>query len=673
MLSYRYWQQRFGGDRQVLSRTLRVNSKPYQIIGVLPREFRFQNENPAIVIPLQFDRAKTFVGNFSYQGLARLKPGVTLEQANADVARMLPMLGEKFPPPPGMSMKIFEEARIGPNLRLLKKDVIGDVDKVLWALMAAVGLVLLIACANVANLLLVRAEGRQQEIAIRSALGANWTTIARSLLGESLSLAALGGVLGVGVAYGALRLLLALGPGRLPRLAEISIDLPTLVFAVAISLLAGLVFGLIPVLKYATPNLSSALHSAGRGSSEGRERHRARNTLVVVQVALALVLLIGSGLMIRTFWALHNVHPGFTNPERILTARVYIPPADVPKAEDVTRLHHGMLQRVAALPGVERAALTTSITMDGNDNNDPIFAEDKTYTESQLPPLRRFKYISPGFFQAMGNRLAAGRDLTWTDTFETRPNVIISECLARELWGDPAKAVGKRIRSSPKSRWHEVVGVAADDRDDGVHRKATATVYWPLLLRDQWVPGVEARRSLIYTVRSARVGSPGFLREVQQAIWSLNPSLPIADVRTVAEIQRRSMARTSFTLAMLALAGFMALLLGVIGIYGVISYSVTRRTREIGIRIALGAANGRVQALFLREGLALTLIGVALGLAVSAGLTRLISSLLFGVTPLDPVTYVAVPLALAAAAALAAYVPARRATRIHPLDALRTE
>ncbi len=673
ILSYGYWQRRFGGDPGVMGRNLIIDGESRQVIGIMPQSFRFMDRDAALFLPMQRKRSEAFIGNFSFQAVARLKPGVTLAQANADVARMLPIMMRKFPPAPGISLKMFEAARIGPNLRRLKQDVIGDIEKVLWVLMATVGIVLFIACANVANLVLVRAEGRQQELAIRAALGAGWSRIARELLFESTVLGIAGGVLGVGLAYAALRLLVHLGPANLPRLEEISMDARVLLFAFAVALVAGFLFGLTPVFKYAGGQLGTALREGGRGLSEGRERHRARSVLVIVQVALALVLLISSGLMIRTLRAMQDVQPGFTGPDQILTLRVSIADAQIREPEKVARVYSDIVQKIAAMPGVSSVGLSNSITMDSNNDNDPIFAQDKSYTEGKLPVLRRFKFISPDFFKAMGNPLLAGRDLTWTDVFERRPVVLVSDNLARELWGGPAGALGKRVRESPKGTWREVVGVVGNERDDGVNQKAPTIVYWPMYIRDFWMFHDFVQRSQAFAIRTNRAASAGFVKDIRQAVWSVNPDLPIASVRTVAEIYDRSMARTSFMLVMLAIAAAMALLLGVVGIYGVISYSVSQRTREIGIRMALGAPVGTVRQMFVRYGLMLTGIGVAFGLAAALALTRLMSSLLFEVSPVDPVTYGAVSLVLIAAALLASYIPARRATVIDPVDALRAE
>ena len=673
MLTYGYWQRRFGGDSSALGRRIMIDGRAREVIGIMPADFRFLNRRPALILPFQFDRNQVFVGNFSFQAIARLKQGVTLAQGNADVARMLPLLPQKFPLAPGLTPKILEEARIGPSVRPLKQDVVGDIGNVLWVLMSTVGIVLFIACANVANLLLVRAEGRQQELAIRVALGASRSRVAGELLLESLTLALIGGMVGVGVAYAALRLLVVLAPVNLPRLDEISIDPRVLLFTIGISLVAGLLFGLVPVVRYAGPRVQGALRAGGRTFSDGRERHRMRSTLVVVQVALALVLLVGSGLMIRTFQALRHVQPGFTQPEQILTLRISIPNAQVPEPERVARMYNDILDRIAAIPGVESVGLSNSTTMDGSKSADPIFAEDRPTSEGQLPPIRRYKYLSPGYFQAMGNPVLAGRDFTWTDIHAMRPVTLVSENLAREYWGTPAAALGKRIRENPKGTWREIVGVVGNERDNGIDQEAPTIVYWPLLIKNFWSAPIEVRRTLAFAIRSKRTGADNFMKDISRAVWAVNSELPFANVRTVKEIYDRSMARSSFTLVMLALAAGMALLLGVVGIYGVISYTISQRVREIGIRMALGATQRRVRFLFVRHGVLLAGTGVVCGVAAAIPLTRMMSALLFEVSPLDPLTYCAVSVALVAAALLASYVPASRATRIEPIEALRAE
>jgi predicted permease len=674
ILTYGYWRHKFGGDPSAIGKTLIVDGKSQQIIGVMPQRFRFLDQDDlALFTPFQFERGKVFLGNFSYEALGRLKPGATLEQLNTDVARMLPIVRNTFPAPPGFSIKLFDDAHIGPNVRPLKRDVVGDAGSVLWVLMGSIGMVLLIACANVANLLLVRVEGRRQELALRAALGASWGRIAGELWLESLSLGFLSSLLGLGLAWGALRALVVIAPDGLPRVHDIGIDGPVLLFTVAISVFTSLLFGAIPVFKYAGAQLSTGIREGGRALSQSREQHRARSVLVAVQVALALVLLICSGLMIRTFRAMTKVDPGFTRAAEVQTFRISIPEAQVKENEPVLRMEEEVLRKAAAVPGVSSAAITTKIPMDGNGWHDPIFVEGRTYADGELPPLRAFKFVSPGFLSTMGTPLVAGRDFTWTDTYKKIPVALVSENIAREYWHDPAAALGKRIRVSTKDDWREIVGVVANMYDDGVSKPATTSAYWPLMLDNFESDTTRVSRDVAFVLRTSRAGSENLLAEVRQAVWSVNPNLPLANVHTLEYFLKRSMARTSFTLVMLGVAGAMALLLGVVGIYGVIAYSVSQRRREIGIRMALGAQQRALTNMFVRHGLFLTGIGVACGLVVAIILMRLMSTLLFQVNPTDPLTYAAVSAGLIATAFLASYLPSRRTSAVDPVEALRAE
>ncbi|BDC48434.1 hypothetical protein F183_A07500 [Bryobacterales bacterium F-183] len=672
VLSYGYWSRKFGASPSAIGQKLRVDGESYEIIGVLQQDFQFLDENPMIVRPLQLDRAKAMVGNFSYRGIARLKPGVTFAQANADAARILPLMPERFPMPPGFTKEMFVELKLKPKFQPLKNELVEGISTLLWVLMGTIGIVLFIACANVANLLLVRAEGRQQELAVRAALGASRMDLARELLAESITLGLAGGVLGLGVAWAALRLLVANAPSQLPRVREIGLDPVVILFALAVSLVAGVLFGLIPVFKYAGPRLGTTLREGGRTASAGRERHRARAVLVVAQVALAMILLVGAGLMIRTFQALSKVEPGFRDPSRVLTMAISLPETQV-KNERVIPVYREMVRRLQAIPGVESVALGQNIVMDGSSNNDPVFAEDKSYADGKMPPIRRFKFPGPGLFATMGNPVLAGREFTWTDLEQRAKVVLVSEGLAKELWGSAQAAVGKRIRENPKGTWREVVGVVGDEHDDGLATAPPKTVHWPLVIENIWDQPLEIKRWMSFVVRSSRVGQQSFADEMRNAIWSVEGQLPIARTRTLEQFQRRSMARTSFTMALLAIAGGMALLLGIIGIYGVISYSVSQRTKEIGIRSALGATSGSVRAMFLRHALMLAGIGVVAGFVGSVALTRWMESLLYGVSPLDAMTFGAVPVILLAAALAASYLPARRATQVDPMEALRAE
>jgi predicted permease len=677
VLSYGYWQRKFGGAPSVIGRSITVDGKPREIIGVLSQGFRFldQPDDTALFLPFQWDRNKTKLGNFSQNALARLKPGVTLEQAGTDMARLLPVVLRSFPAPEGFSSSMFEKARISPNLRPLKQDVVGNVGNVLWVLMGSIVLVLLVACANVANLLLVRVEGRRQELAIRSALGAGWGRIAGELLFESVVLGFAGSLLGLVLAYGGLRLLVAVAPTGLPRVQEIGIDIPVLLFTLGLSLFTSLLIGFIPVLKYAGATATSGLREGGRALSQSRERHRARKTLVVVQVALALVLLICSGLMIRTFRALMHVSPGFVASDAVQTFRFYIPETQIPDAqpERVVRMDEEILNKLAAIPGVSSVSFSTAVPMDGRSSADVVFAQDHVYGEGELPPIRRFKFVSPGFFATLGTQILAGRDLTWTDTYQKRPVAIISENFARQYWRDPQDALGKRIRPGNIDDWREIVGVVQDVHDDGVDKPAPSSVYWPVMMDHFEGEKQTLRRSLAFVMRSPRAGSRTFMNEVQERVWSVDAEVPLADVSTLGTLYTKSMARTSFTLVMLCVAGSMALLLGIVGIYGVISYAVSQRTREIGIRMALGAQRGALTAMFVRQGLLLTLIGAACGLVTAFVSMRLMSSLLFNVSPVDPITYVSITIGVVAVAYLACYLPSRRAATVEPMQALRTE
>jgi predicted permease len=674
ILMYGYWQHKFGGDRGIIGRILQVDGKPRQVIGVMPRDFHLPNmSEPALLLPFQRDRQKTFLGNFSYTLIARLKPGVSMEQASADVARMLPIVLRSFPAPPGFSLKMFEEANLRPFLKPLKAEVVGDVGSVLWVLMGSIGVVLLIACANVANLLLVRMEGRRQELAVRAALGARRSRIAAELLSESLILGFLASLAGLALASGALRLLVAFMPTNLPRMHEVGVDGAVLFFTLGLAVLTSLLFGSIPILKYAGPRLSTGLREGARGLSHSREQHRARSVLVVAQVALALVLLISSGLMARTFVALTKVEPGFSDPKQIQTFVLYIPKSRVPDDEQVTRTWEEILRKVAAVPGISSAALSTSLPMDGGANFDPVFAEDHAYKAGELAPIRRFKYISPGFLSTMGTPLVAGRDFIWTDVDNKTPVALVSENTARELWQSPANAVGKRVRVGQGDDWREVVGVVADVYDDGVNQDASKSAYWPLAVRNFEGEKLRVQRGMGFALRTPRAGSESLMNDVRQAVWSVDPNLPFSDVHSEEFYYRSSMVRTAFTLLMLGVAGSMALLLGTIGIYGVIAYSVSQRTREIGIRMALGAQRQELTGLFVRHGLTLATIGVLAGLIVAAFSTRMMTAILYKVSPLDWLTYSAVALGLLATAFLASYLPSRRAAGVNPVEALRAE
>jgi predicted permease len=656
MLTYGYWQRRFGGADNVVGQPLVIDGKATEVIGVLPASFKFLRTRPAIVLPMPLDvNAPRFI-SFGFQALARIKPGVTLAQANADVARMISLL------PP-----MFARLELRPNVRPLATDVIRDVGQILWILLAAVGVVLLIACANVANLFLVRAEGRHQELAVRAALGASRGRIARALLSESLVLAVAGGLLGVLLAQAAIGLLRTIAPAELPRVDDIGIDWMVLLFTMSVSVVSGALCGAVAMIRFGQPSIT-ALKEGGRSTSDAPGRRRAQHALVVGQIALALTLLIVSGLMIRTALAMRQVNPGFTRPEELQTFVLAIPATVISDPQQTVRTFEGVAEQLARVPGVTSVGLSSSITLDGEDNGNPAAIEEFPDPAGVMVKLRRFKSIGPGYFETMGNRLVAGRSLTWNDIYDQRPVVIISEPLAREYWGEPAKAIGKRLRGwSPQFPWREVVGVSGNERDDGLTQPPTQIVYWPMLNE------VYRWRTMAFAVRSTRVGTPGFMRELEQAVWSVNPDLPLATVQTVEDIQASAMTQTSFALVMLGIAASVALLIGMVGIYGAVAYSAAQRTREIGVRMALGAQTGDVRVMFLRHGLWLTVVGIAVGIGIALVLTRVMSAFLFGVGPTDPITYAAVSIVLAGMTLVATYLPARRAARVDPVVALRAE
>jgi putative ABC transport system permease protein len=654
ILTSGYWQRRFGGADDIVGRQVTIDGTATEIVGVLPSSFEFLSSHPAVLLPMPLDPGAPRRINFGFQARARLKPGVTLEQANADVARMISLL------PPG-----FEKLELRPNVTPLAGEVTDNVAEVLWILLAAVGVVLLIACGNVANLFLVRAEARHQELATRAALGASRGRLARTLLTESVVLALAGGVLGIAFASSSLALLRVVGPAQLPRLESVAVDPIVVLFAAAIAILSGVLFGLFAVARYGSPAVAM-LKSGSRSVSGSPERHRTRNALVIGQVALALTLLIVSGLMIRTLVAMLDVHPGFTLPKQVQTFVVAVPRNFMPDDDQAARTYQSIAERLRQVPGVTSVGLSASITMDGEDNGNSLEVEG--FPDVGLAgPLRRFKSVGPGYYETMGNPLVAGRAVDWNDIFERRPVVVVSETLAREHWQEPSAAIGKRVRCCGPPDWLEIVGVSGDERDDGLNRPPTAIVYWPMM--SQYYPW----RAMAFAVRSSRVGAPGFMSELEQAVWAVNPDLALASVQTLEEIQANSLAKTAFTLVMLGLAASVALLLGVVGIYGVISYVAAQRTREIGIRMAFGAQIADVRKLFLRHGLWLTGTGIVLGIGLAFVVTRVMSAYLFGVGPMDPLTYAAVSALLAGIALLATYLPARRAASVDPNVALRAD
>jgi predicted permease len=674
LLSHGYWQERFGGQADVIGRTMMVDAQPRFVIGVMPKSFRIADLPGAIIAPLQLDRSRAELSGFFLNCIGRLKPGVSLHQAQADLARLIPIWLHSWGSN-ATAVRVFSSWRIAPELRPLRETIVGNVGDVLWVVMGMLGAVMLIVCANVANLLLVQVEGRRQEFAVRAALGAGRGRLLRELLAQSGVLVSAGALLGIGFAFAGVWLLQWIAPANLPRLSGIAVDGRAAAFALAIAAISVLLSGLIPAWRCGG---QLSLRRGGRTASAGPEQQKARNALVVVQVSLALVLLISSGLMIRTFQNMRKVKPGFTEAAQLETVRVAVPAALERNTERVARMEQDILDRLSVIPGVTAVGFADSLPMDGAPLSwDGVFVEGETIPPDSYPPSRVFRNVGPGFFKSMGTRLVAGRDYTWNDLYTGSKRVIVSENLARECWGSAAAAIGKRINGRLPSLglpWYEVIGVVEDVRITGAHENAPAVVYWPSYSSVLWRPDVRVViRNPVFVLRSPRAGTQSLREEVRRVIWSVNGNLALADMRTMEQISGRSMARTSFALVILAIAGSVALLLAIIGIYGVVAYSVAQRRREVGIRLALGAEPAAVKRMFLRQGVILAAIGCGVGLAGAMGVSSLMKSQLFGVTPLDPITYAVMPVALLMAALLACYFPARRAAAVDPAESLRAE
>ena len=661
ILSHGYWQRRFGGDREILGRTVAIDFVPHEIVGVMPRDFRFVDLSPDLFLAQRL--ATQRADEFSYKGIGKLKPGVGVAQANEDIARVWRNWGQHA----GVG-RLLDDMAATPNARPLKNDVVGNVRMALRVLMGALGLLMLLVCANVANLVLVRAQARQQEFAIRAALGAGWSRIAWQQLAESLTLGLMGGTLGLGLAYVGVHLLVAIGPAGLPRLHEITLGPAAVAFALLCALGTSLLFGTVAVVGRRVPR---RVENA-RGATPAREQLRGQRILVVGQVAMALVLLVASGLMVRTLLAIQSVAPGFTRPEQVQMVRISLPQVLAREPERVIRSMKEMLDGLAAIPGVSAVGFASALPLENNRNGVVVAVEGVTAPD-RMPPNRRYRHASPGLFAAQGSRLLHGRDFTWDDVFDERRVAIVSEKMARESWREPREAIGKRIRIGRVGPLTEVIGVVEDIHADGLHQPAPATVYARAGVETAADGSAAVRRTVTLAIRSSRAGSQSFLQDVAAAVHAVNTSVPLADVRTLEDAYRRSMAQTSFTVTLIGIAAAMALALAVVGVYGVLAYAVARRRHEVGIRLALGAQPGAVRALFVRQGLLLTSLGGIVGLVASAALSRWISPLLYDVTALDPLTYAISGAALAGGAILASLIPARRAASVDPMETLRSE
>jgi len=660
ILSHGYWERRFGADPEILGQTVVIDFVPHQVVGVMPRNFRFVDLSPDIFLAQRL--ASTRPDEFSYSGIGRLKRGIGVAQANADIDRVWTNWAES-----AGATRMLAQLAVTSNARPLKNDVNGEVSLTLRVIMSALGLLMLLVGANVANLVLVRAHSRQQEFAVRAALGAGLSRIAREQLTESITLGLMGGSLGLGLGYVGVRFLVALGPAGLPRLHEISIGPAAVAFALLLALGTSVVFGMVAVIARGAPGRVENT----RGATATRGQLRGQQILVVGQVAMALMLLVASGLMVRTLLAIQRVEPGFTRPDEIQMVRISLPPVLAREPDHVIRLQKDMVDRLAAIPGVAAVGFASALPLENNRNGVVIAVEGVTAPD-RMPPNRRYRHASPGLFAAQGSRLLYGRDFTWNDVFDERRLAIVSENMARESWREPQEAIGKRIRIGRDGPLTEVIGVVEDIHADGLHQPAPPTVYARAGVEAGPDGSTTVRRAVTLAIRSSRAGSQAFLKEVAAAIHAVNASVPLADVRTLDDAYRKSLAQTSFTVTLIGVAAAMALALASVGVYGVLAYAVARRRQEVGIRLALGAQPGTVRALFLRQGLLLTSAGGILGLVASAALSRWISPLLYDVTALDPLTYAISGAALAGGAILASVVPASRAASVDPIETLRS-
>lgn len=661
ILSHALWQRRFNANPEIVGQTLMLSDQAYMVVGVMPPSFAFPNARMEMWTPMAFSPAEQATRDTNFLSvIARLRRGVSLEQARSNMETLARAQQEQYPA---------SNAGIGVKLVSLNDQIIGDARPVLYLLLGAVGFVLLIACANVANLLLARAASRRKEMAVRAALGASRWRVVRQLLTESVVLALLGGGLGLLLAFWMLDLLVALQPTNIPRLTEVGIDRGALFFTLAISLLTGVVFGLAPSLQASNPDLSEALKEGGRSATAGAGRQRMRSALVVVEVALSLALLIGAGLMIKSFVRLLQVDPGFS-PENVLTMELALPIARYADAPQQTAFFQQTLERVGNLPGVESASVTTDIPLYGG-NSTSFSVEGRPPPASGQRPLTEYRSVSHDYFRAMGISLLKGRAFTERDATGATGVVIINETLARRFFPDE-DPVGRRIGLSGPPDWREIVGVVRDARNYGLDEEVRPEAFIPYL---QNTPGylAGAASSMNLVVRTASSDPLSMTAAVKAQVHAIDRDQPVYNVKTMEQYLADSLARRRFNMMLLTVFAGVALLLAAIGIYGVMNHSVTQRTHEVGIRIALGAGRGDVLRMIVGQGMILTLLGVALGLAASFALTRLLAGLLYGVSATDPLTFVAIPLVLSAVALAATYIPARRATKIDPMVALRYE
>jgi putative ABC transport system permease protein len=690
ILSHGLWTRRFGGDPDVIGTSITLDGVPATVIGIMPASFAFPDPRTEAWLPAAISRATGFGLPFGYVGVGRLRPGPTVASARAELNALIADLPQAYPGDLGVLGNLAGDGGLQSTAITQKEATVGDIARALWILLAAVGVVLLVACANVANLVLVRSDARRREVAVRRALGASGGGIARFFLTESILLSAAGGVIGLFLAAGAVRLLVAWGPATLPRLGEIRLDTVAIVFTFVLSLLVAVAFGSVPLWRGAS--LAASLHELGRGNTASRGRHRTRQLLMGGQVALALVLLVASGLMVRSFQNLRAFDPGF-DAASALTFRIGLPDRAYPTRAAAVRAHNAILDRLAAIPGVTAASASTGLPLADACFGNTILVQGRDIPDG-TPPLARLCAVSGGYVEAMRLRLLRGRSVDRDDVERSRLNVVVNQAFVDTVFpnGDP---IGQRIRSNAPPRtiprpdsggnpvsddgtppWLTIVGIVSNTPFMALaERNPTPMVYMPMSIAGgPDIPAIAMLgppvTAMSYVVRSATSPS-GLLPAVHGAIDGVDSTLAISQVSTLEEILRRASAQMAFTMVLLTIAAGVALLLGLIGIYGVISYIVSQRASEIGVRIALGAEPRNVAALILRQGGAVALAGIAVGFSAALAGSRLVESLLFDVSPRDPGIFAATTLTLLGVALLACWLPARRAARINPVETLR--
>ena len=662
ILSHAFWQRRFGADRNIVGQQITLSGNQYTVVGVMPPVF--QDPVPAARRPVEIwaplavseGMRNSRRGDF-IQTIARLKPNATIEQARAELLAIAKRLEQQYP-----------DSNTGwvSYAVPLHEEITGNIRPALLVLLGAVAFLLLIACANVANLLLARASARQREIAVRAALGASRGRIIRQLLTENVLLSLAGGVAGLLLAFWGMQALLAISPGNIPRLSTIGIDIQVLVFTIAVSVVTGLLFGLAPAVIVSKLNLNDTLKEGGRSSAEGAGGRRVRNALAIAEIALSLVLLVGAGLLIRSFLRLQEVKPGF-NPSNVLTAQLSLPTAKYAENQQVVNFYDQLLERLAQQPGVKSVSLTNGLPMGGGGDFLAFFVEGKPVARTDRVPDAESRTVGPDYFRTLEIALRRGRLLTEQETQDAPRAAVINEALAKKYFPgeDP---IGKRITfgnpQAPDATWWNIVGIIADVRQSSLDKDA-----YPQIFR---VYKQNPARAMTVVMRTA--GEPtSMANTLRQEVWSLDRQQPLHNVRTLEQVLAESIARPRFNTLLITILAGVALVLAAVGIYGVISYSVTQRTHEIGVRMALGASSSNVLRLVVGHGMFLAGVGLALGVVGAFAVTRIMGSLLYGVSASDPLTYIVLVVTLGIIALIASYIPARRAMRVDPVIALRNE